>query len=184
MRVLNVGCGKAKRDFPDIDRASSVVGIDISRSSEADLLHNLDEFPWPVDSDTFDLIIMQDIIEHLEDIPAVMNEVWRIGSPGALVRIRTPHFSSWYAYNDPTHKRFFGAYVLDGFLKSSRNDLYATGTFRMVRREILFPKVWRITGVAALANRFTHRWEQLFAFMFRAENLSFELEVVKDHDSR
>ena len=74
--------------------------------------------------------------------------------------------------------------MLDGFLKSSRNDLYATGTFRMVRREILFPKVWRITGVAALANRFTHRWEQLFAFMFRAENLSFELEVVKDHDSR
>lgn len=179
MRVLNVGCGKAKREFPEIDRATSVVGLDISPNSEADHLHNLDTFPWPVESSAFDLIIMQDIIEHLEDIPAVMNEVWRIGLPGARVRIRTPHFSSWYAYNDPTHKRFFGAYVLDGFLQSSQNDLYAEGTYRMVRREILFPRVWRITGVAFLANRFTHRWEQLFAFTFRAENLAFELEVVK-----
>ncbi len=179
MRVLNVGCGKAKREFPEIEQASTVVGLDISRNSQADHLHDLDTFPWPVESNGFDLIIMQDIIEHLEDIPAVMNEVWRIGAPGARVRIRTPHFSSWYAYNDPTHKRFFGAYVLDGFLQNSQNDLYSEGTFRMERREILFPKVWRITGVAALANRFTHRWEQLFAFIFRAENLAFELEVVK-----
>lgn len=179
MRVLNVGCGKAKLDFPEVAEASEIVGLDISPNSDADLLHNLDNYPWPVESDSVDLIIMQDILEHLEDVPAVMNEIWRIGANGCRVRIRTPHFSSWYAYNDPTHKRFFGAYVLDGFLAEKKNNLYAEGTFAMVKRVILFPKVWRITGIAWLANRFTHRWEQLFAFMYRAENLSFELEVLK-----
>lgn len=179
MRVLNVGCGKAKHDFPEVGVATEVVGIDISPQSQADLLHDLDRLPWPLESDRFDLIIMQDIIEHLDDVPGVLNEIWRIGADRCRVRIRTPHFSSWYAYNDPTHRRFFGAYVFDGFLVSSVNDLYAEGTYRMIRREILFPKVWRITGVAWMANRFTHRWEQLFAFLFRAENLAFELEVVK-----
>ena len=179
MRVLNVGCGKAKHDFPEIAQASEVIGVDISENSEADLLHNLDQFPWPFDSDSFDLIIMQDIIEHLEDVPATMNEIWRIARGGCLVRIRTPHYASYYAYNDPTHKRFFGVYAFDGFLTESQNDLYATGQFSLVRREVLFPKVWRITGVSMLANKFMKRWEQLFAFIFRPENLEFEFRAVK-----
>lgn len=179
MRVLNVGCGNAKFDFPEASQADEVFGVDISPEADADLLHNLDRFPWPLESDRFDLILMQDIIEHLEDIPAVMNEVWRIAADGAVIRIRTPHYSSYYAYNDPTHKRFFGIYVLDGFLEEKRNKLYATARFRMRKREILFSKLWRVTGVAWLANTFSHRWEQLFAFIFRAENLYFELEAVK-----
>lgn len=180
MNVLNVGCGNAKRDFPEADRADSIVGVDLSPHADADVLHNLDQFPWPFESDQFDLIIMQDIIEHLEDIPAVMNEVWRIARDGCVVRIRTPHYSSYYAYNDPTHKRFFGIYVLDGFLDSSQNRLYATARFRMQKRQILFSKLWRITGVSLIANTFSHRWEQLFAFIFRAENLYFELQAVKE----
>lgn len=180
MRVLNVGCGKAKGEFPEAAGASEIVGVDISPNSEADILHNLDEFPWPFEANSFDLIIMQDIIEHLEDVPGAMNEIWRIARHDCLVRIRTPHYASYYAYNDPTHKRFFGVYAFDGFLSESRNDLYATARFSMQRRTILFPKIWRITGVSALANRFTKRWEQLFAFVFRPENLEFEFRAIKN----
>jgi hypothetical protein len=109
-----------------------------------------------------------------------MNEIYRVARTGATVRIRTPHYSSYYAYNDPTHKRFFGVYIFDGFDADNPNVLYTNARFRVVRREILFPKIWRVTGIAALANRFTHRWEQLFAFIFRAENLYFELQAVKE----
>ena len=179
MQVLNVGCGKAKHEFPEAAQASEIIGVDISQNSEADLLHNLDELPWPFDRDSFDLIIMQDIIEHLEDVPKTMNEVWRIARQGCIVRIRTPHYASYYAYNDPTHKRFFGVYAFDGFLAESQNDLYATGQFTLVRRSILFPKLWRVTGVSWFANKFTKRWEQLFAFVFRPENLEFEFEAQK-----
>lgn len=179
MRVLNLGCGNVKDDFPERPQATEVVGVDMSPRSQADILHNLDEFPYPLDSDAFDLIIMQDVIEHLEDVPGTMNEVWRIARHGAIVRIRTPHYSSYYAYGDPTHKRFFSSFVLDGFDAARPNILYAEARFRFLKREILFPKLFRITGIAFLANRFPHRWEQLFAFMLRAENLYFELEAVK-----
>jgi SAM-dependent methyltransferase len=179
MRVLSLGCGNAKDDFPERDRATEVVGVDMSPNSQADILHNLDAFPYPLESDTFDLVIMQDVLEHLEDVPGTLNEVYRVARHGAIVRIRTPHYSSYYAYGDPTHKRFFSSAVLDGFDAAQPNRLYAEARFAFRKREIQFPKIWRITGVAALANRRRERWEQLFAFIFRAENLYFELEVVK-----
>jgi SAM-dependent methyltransferase len=179
LRVLNIGCGLAKHEFPEAAHASEVIGVDISPNSEADLLHDLNSFPYPLDSDSFDLIIMQDILEHLDDVPRVMREVYRVARDGAMVRIRTPHYSSYYAYNDPTHRQLFGVLVLDGFDATNPNTLYGGPWFRFVKREILFPRVWRITGVAALANRFPTRWEQLFAFIFRAENLVFELRAIK-----
>jgi SAM-dependent methyltransferase len=179
LRVLNLGCGHAKREFPEADRADEIIGLDISPNSQADILHNLDAFPYPLESDRFDMIIMQDVIEHLEDVPGVMNEIYRMASDRAIVRIRTPHYSSYYAYNDPTHKRFFGIYAFDGFDAAQPNNLYTDARFRFLKRQILFPKLWRMTGVAFLANRFSHRWEQLFAFIFRAENLYFELQAVK-----
>jgi SAM-dependent methyltransferase len=179
LRVLNLGCGLVKNDFPEFSKSAEVVGIDISPKSNADLQHDLNQVPYPLDSDSFDLIIMQDILEHLEDVPRVMREIHRVAREGALVRIRTPHYSSYYAYNDPTHRQLFGVLVLDGFDASNPNALYGGPWFHFAKREILFPRIWRMTGVAALANRFPARWEQLFAFMFRAENLLFEMRVVK-----
>jgi SAM-dependent methyltransferase len=179
MRALNLGCGFTKSDFPGASSAAEVVGVDVSPRSQADVIHDLDRFPYPLPSDAFDLIVMQDILEHLQDVPGTLREVHRVARDGARVRIRTPHYSSWYAYGDPTHRRAFSAFSLDGFDLASPHLAYADPLFRILKREILFPRLWRVTGVAALANRFPARWEQLFAFVFRAENLYFELEAVK-----
>ena len=168
-----------KREFEGAAQATEIVGVDLSPRSQADVIHDLDVFPYPFDSDSFDLVIMQDILEHLVDVPRVLREAHRIARDGALVRIRTPHYSSYYAYNDPTHRHSLGVFALDGFGAENPNPAYGGPWFRVRKREILFPRVWRMTGVAWLANRFPARWEQLFAFVFRAENLSFELEAVK-----
>ena len=73
-----------------------------------------------------------------------------------------------------------GALFLTGFEVSTPNRVYGGPWFRIVKREIHFPRLWRMLGIAALANRFPVRWEQLFAFWFRAENMVFELIVVKE----
>lgn len=180
MRVLNVGCGTAKFDFPEASGATEVVGVDINPSSEADIIHDLNRVPWPFDADRFDLVIMQDVIEHLSDVRAMLGEAHRVLRNRGTVRIRTPHYSSSYAYNDPTHIHFFGSFVFDAFDTDNPNCTASASKFAMRKRHVLFPRVWRVTGVAALANRFVHRWEQLFAFVFRAENLYFEMEAVKE----
>lgn len=179
MRVLNLGCGNRKLDVPGAPPGSQVVGVDRSPRSQADLVHDLNSFPYPLDSNSFDLVVLRDVIEHLDDVPGVLREVHRVARHGAMVRIRTPHFSSHYAYNDPTHRRPFGFFSFDGFDPASPHVLYADARFQIVRRRILFPRMWRITGVSALANRFPSRWEQLFAFVFCAENLEFELQTIK-----
>ena len=179
MRVLNVGCGHNKLDFPEAAQATEVVGVDLSPKSQADVLHNLNHFPYPFEDDEFDLIVMQDVIEHLADVPATMNELHRISRHGACLRIRTPHYSSHWAYGDPTHRRFFNSYVFDGFLVGQVNVLYATGAYELVERRLVFPGVWRVTGVAWFANRFTYQWERFFAFIFRAQNMVFCLRAVK-----
>ncbi len=179
MRVLNLGCGLAKFDFPEAAAATEVVGLDISPHAQADVLHDLDQIPWPFDNDTFDLVIMRDVIEHMQSVPATMSELYRILKDGGRVRIRTPHYSSAYAYGDPTHLHYFGSMAFDHFDANNPNILYSQARFRFLKRRIIFPKLWRVCGIAALANRFPVRWEQLFAFIFRAENLDFELQAVK-----
>ncbi len=95
--VLDIGCGKRKIE-PDS------VGIDISPESVADKLWDLDQYPWPLDTDRFSRIHMSHVIEHLSDPLRAMAEVHRVACEGADVFITTPHFSSANSYVDPTHK--------------------------------------------------------------------------------
>lgn len=175
--LLDLGCGNNKT----VARSDEVViGVDVASGSQADVICNLNIFPYPLADNSFDEIVCQDVLEHLDNIIAVMGEIHRIGRPGAIVKIRTPHYSSYYAYNDPTHRRYLGYYAFDHFIRDEKPfESYASVKFCYRKRAIQFPKVWRLLGVSYLANKFPNRWEQLFAFIFRAENLLIELETIK-----
>jgi 2-polyprenyl-3-methyl-5-hydroxy-6-metoxy-1,4-benzoquinol methylase len=166
-KILDLGCGNQKHEVKDAD----VVGIDVDSESSADIIHNLDSFPWPFTSNEFDEIVCQDVLEHLQNLPSVMSEIHRISKPGCKIKIRTPHYSSYYAYNNPTHIHYFGYYAFDYFCRY--------GKFRTVKKRLLFPRILRILGLNTFFNRYPKRWEQLFAFIFRAENIYIELEVIK-----
>ena len=166
-KVLDLGCGKNKHR---IEKAE-VTGIDIDSESDADVIHDLNEFPWPFNDNEFDEVICQDILEHLDDLPLTMMEINRISKKGSIVKVRTPHYSSYYAYTNPTHKHYFGYYTFEHFCGKG---------FEMVEKKLLFPRIWRVLGLGALSNRHAQRWEQLFAFVIRAENMYIELRVVKD----
>ena len=152
----------------------AVTGVDIDPECGADVIHDLDKLPWPFDDGEFDQVICQDVLEHLDDLPSVMREISRISKDGSAVKIRTPHYSSHYAYTDPTHRHYFGYYTFDHFSDSG---------FRVIEKKLLFPRIWRISGLSALFNRFPKRWEQLFAFAIRAENMYIRLEVVKREEA-
>src|SRR4051794_21872348 len=91
--VLDIGCGSAK--YP------GAVGLDISADTDADVVHDLDVFPYPFADSSFDQILMQDVLEHVAEPLRVFAELHRIGRPGARVQIRTPHFSSVLACGAP-----------------------------------------------------------------------------------
>jgi SAM-dependent methyltransferase len=172
MKILDIGCGRQK--------IPGAVGIDNNPASQADVFHNLDQFPYPFEDNQFDRIYGTDVLEHLDDVIRTMEEIHRIGRPGGQVFLRVPHFSSTHAFGDPTHKHFFNTESLDYFCGGFSKYSYDTSaTFKKLRVKLNFWKLHRIDGVSFLANRFPLYYEKLFAFIFPAMNIEFQLEIVK-----
>lgn len=173
MKILDIGCGNRK--------IPGAVGLDRNLKSQADVIHDLDVFPYPFEDDHFDRICGIDVLEHVGDVIRTMEEIHRIGKPGAQVFLRVPHFTSTQAYGDPTHKHFFNTESLDYFCGGFPEYAFYTQTrFKKIKVRINFWKIHRIDGVSILANRFPIYYEKLFAFMFPAMNIEFQLEIVKD----
>jgi SAM-dependent methyltransferase len=99
MEVLDIGCGDRKAD--------GAIGIDIVGLPGFDVIHDLNVFPWPLEADSFDKVLMLNIIEHLDDTIKTLKEVHRILKPGGIVHIETCYWNYKHSFSDPQHKHFF-----------------------------------------------------------------------------
>lgn len=167
-RILDVGCGKKK--FP------GATGIDVRSNVSADVRHDLDQFPWPFDDNSFDLVLIRHCLEHLKDVAATVEELFRITKPRGTIVVEVPHFSWCEAYTHPGHIHFFSGGSFDYYHPA--NDHYKA-KLRIVRRRIYFNDFFKWIGLEALANRFSHLYERHCAFILPAGSIVWELEVVK-----
>ncbi len=97
--ILDLGCGKKKR--------VGTIGVDFSDRHDADVIHDLNNFPYPFSSSSVDHIYLDNVLEHLDNPLHVMEEIHRILKPYSTVKVIVPYFRSAYAFHDPTHKHFF-----------------------------------------------------------------------------
>ena len=91
--VLNLGCGRKRRE--------GAVNVDCTTRTSPDVVHDLNVRPWPFPNDAFAEVFAFDVLEHLEDVVAAMEELHRVCRNGARVEITVPHFSSANAFTDP-----------------------------------------------------------------------------------
>lgn len=96
---LNLGCGTT--------RIEGFCGVDLLKTPAVDISHDLNQFPYPFADNSVEEIILDNVLEHLVDVIAVMDEIYRICIDGASVKIMVPYFKSNSAYTDPTHRHFF-----------------------------------------------------------------------------
>ena len=101
-KLLDLGCGIRKR--------AGAVGVDIMSNDVVDVVHDLNQYPYPFLDDQFEDILLDNSIEHLDDIVLTMEELFRISKDGARIVIRVPYFRSHWAM-DPTHKHYFAAHA-------------------------------------------------------------------------
>lgn len=168
--VLDVGCGSAK--------IPGAVGLDISADTDADIVHDLNVFPYPLEDSSFDHVVMQDVIEHVQEPVRVVEELHRILRPNGRLQLRTPHFSSALAYGDPTHLHYYSAMAIRS-LANPRFEHYTHARFRIVHVTLDLWLPWRVIGIERLANRFPDTYEKYFAFRFPAMNIRAELAAIK-----
>jgi len=173
---INLGCGS--------NILPGYVNVDWSPSAGADVVWNLNCFPWPFESDSFSEVLVEHLIEHLDDPDMMMAEIYRITENGANVRIITPHFSSYQAYGDLSHKRHCGLSVLLPYCNASWNSFGANNGahFKLLRKRLLFgrsPLAWPGRILSCISPEF---YQNYFAFIFPCRNMEFLLETVKQDE--
>ena len=171
--ILDLGCGNRKRP--------GAIGIDVNPATDADVIHDLNEFPYPFEDSCFDEIYADNVIEHLTDVVRVMEELHRISRPDALVKVIVPYFRARWAFIDPTHSH---AFSVDSFSyfdpdhEHSRLYNYSPARFRTER--LVFNET--ISGKPILrwiGNRWPLRYEVHLSHLAPLDDLTFYLRVVK-----
>jgi SAM-dependent methyltransferase len=173
--TLDVGCGNAK--------IPGAVGIDAVAGTQADIVHDLNQFPWPLPDDSFDVIRLWSVLEHLEDPLAVLAEVHRVARPGALVIILVPHFSSAMSFTDPTHRHYFSGcsfdYLIPGTQLAGSYGFYAKGQFRMLERRVTLSPLWTRLRLTGFMNRHLYQYETYLCYLIRGQDILLKLSVTK-----
>jgi ubiquinone/menaquinone biosynthesis C-methylase UbiE len=113
-RVLDIGCGDAGVLIAFAERGAVCAGIELDEKSlergrvraeehgvEVDLRRGIaEELPWGDGS--FDLVILDNVLEHVTDREKTLREIHRVLRPGGLLYQVTPKpFSAYSLWNDP-----------------------------------------------------------------------------------
>lgn len=172
MKTLSLGAGKQAK-HPGLTQ------IDISKDVNPDIVWDLTKFPYPIESKSFQIVECNDVIEHLDNIPAVLEECHRVLTPGGILRITTPHFSCSNSYIDPTHKFHLSYFSFDYFTPEHQLGYYSKARFAIHYRRIFFEMPFPFKGFfERFANRWPKFYEKRLAWVFPAHFLYFELKSL------
>jgi len=127
-RVLDLGCGAGTTTgelFGD-DERFDVVGADVSEKALRAYVRNtgsggvrLDAQRLPFAPAVFDMVVSDDVIEHLVDTDSYAREIHRVLAPGGLLFLSTPNLAAWFnrfallagvqpAFSEVSFERVFG----------------------------------------------------------------------------
>lgn len=177
VKVLELGCGFSK--------TPGAFGVDIIPGSQADLIHDLNEFPYPFADSEWDRVICLDVLEHVDDVVKTVEEIWRISRPSALIEISAPFMSSVHYHTDPTHKRAFTSRSFDYFCpgRPMYRYGYSKAAFEILDCEYDRGALGHRRGIAkfltAWANRHKERYEERYAYIYPMLQINFTLRAIK-----
>ena len=111
---VDLGCGNNKQ--------SGYIGVDKIKLDCVDVVHDLDTYPYPFENNSVDEIFCSHYIEHVEDLPKFMDEIYRILKSGAKATIIAPYYTSVRSWQDPFHKRAISEMTFLYFNKNWRDQ--------------------------------------------------------------
>ena len=180
-KILDVGCGANKTE--------GAIGLDNNPRTNADVIHDLGELPYPFPDNEFDLVVSNHVVEHVPDVMAFITELYRVTLAGGRIKLLTPHYTNPDWANDPTHRNHINSYTFNTFLAGRQVfDFYTDVQLKPVSCHVSLLNLWRLLGVQFIVNldqkvpklRFLRKfWEHYLSNIFRGKELRFEFEVVK-----
>ncbi|MEK7068311.1 MAG: class I SAM-dependent methyltransferase [Patescibacteria group bacterium] len=106
--LLDVGLGTGANAAEFTRRGYAVTGLEPSTEAIAFAKEKVPDLrviasPFPareIEAGTFDIVVLLDVIEHLEDDAHALKEVFRILRPGGIVLVTTPAFMFLWSDHD------------------------------------------------------------------------------------
>lgn len=98
---LDIGCGGNKQPGPDI------IGMDARKLAGVDIVHDLEEFPWPLPDSCVRVAFASHFLEHVKPwkfLP-LMAELHRVMLHDGQVLVAGPYGVEFRFVQDPTHCR-------------------------------------------------------------------------------
>ncbi len=124
---LNLACGNVPKE--------GFIGVDIVDTDSTDIVHDLNQYPWPFEDNSVDEIYCYHYIEHIthvinslssadnrDGLIQFMDEIYRILKPKGKVTIIAPYYKSGRAFGDPTHVRHIGDLSFHYYNKEWRDN--------------------------------------------------------------
>lgn len=184
--VLIIGAGF----FIDTNREhygkAKITRLDKIILPNIDVVHDLEIFPYPFFDSQFDEIVAEHVLEHLDKLVEVMSELWRITKKDGIIKIIVPAWTAWQAYTDPMHKRFFTRESFDFWdsntpLGRERGYYISQNVKFKIEKKIIgffnypFPYIFQF-----IFNKFYNFYKKYLLWIFPANDIYFELRVLKD----
>jgi SAM-dependent methyltransferase len=180
-KILDVGCGRNKHP--------GAIGLDKNPKTDADVIHDLADIPYPFPDNEFDEVYGYHVVEHVPDPMAFVAELHRITKPGGLIHLVTPHYTNPDWPTDLTHRNHLSSYSFRFFLEDGQLfPFYTEARLEAVRTYVTLANLWRVLGFEFLVNldqrwpalRFMRKfWEYYLNSVIRGKELYFDFRVVK-----
>lgn len=127
------------------------VNMDILPLPEVDIVHDLEEFPWPIPDEAVLSAVASHVLEHISPIKGVflgvMNELWRVLKPGGQFAFVVPYGVNELYVQDPTHCNPINQTTMYYFDPDPEGRFAGQALYRFYQ-----PKPWKIERMAGDRN--------------------------------
>ncbi len=178
---LNVGCGD--------DYKKGFINLDFNKEVKADIYHNLEK-RFPFTDNEFDYILLDNVLEHIPNLFKIIDELFRISKPDAIIDIYVPHFSGIYASKHPAHFHQFGIGTFDIYKPEGifNKERYGKARFKILKQELIYfhHKAAEIPFLPKLPINFlfnfSRKWQLILEkfFPLKFDEIHFVLQTKKN----
>jgi len=161
---LNLGCGRDyKEGWINVDIGKKdIQGRDILIDKGMDL----NKLPYDFPNNSAEVILLDNVLEHLDNQTEVMKELYRIlENKGELIVI-VPHYTSWSAYTDPTHRNYYSLQM------GNRNNFKNKFILKEMNLNISHNKVLKLLN--PIINIFPYFYERICFGIFNPQEIIFK----------
>ena len=123
IKTLVVGCGPKPHRRQNTHEETM---LDCRPFEGVDVVHDLNQTPWPFEDGQFDEVVALHVLEHLQDFLQFHNEAWRVLKVGGALYIETPLAGANpdLTHGDPTHIRCYRPHSWINYLTISEGPKF------------------------------------------------------------